>query len=147
MALYEVPVRQRERTLVTRIVSHCQSLARMLAIVAAMVLALGIHSPHAVSERAGSHQAVGQYNAAHHVTADHNLFGFACVKAKFDRSAPGTSHDSSLGHADCTQGFDPLQRSPAADAPDFTISVVTAPRELSFRQVANSFEPPPPRLG
>jgi hypothetical protein len=122
--------------------SRWQSAARMLALVAAIMVALGVHPTHA---------AAGQDHAnpgtSHHDAMSHSHFSAGCLQAELDApQAPGNG-GGHLNHADCTQVFDPLLRSPLTGTPIAILISLAKPGDLSFRQRATSFDPPPPRRG
>ena len=74
MAINEMPVRREDLKLTARIVRYFQAMARLLALVAAMVLAFGVHAHHAGSGTTDSHHTAGPP-----VSVDHNHYGVACV--------------------------------------------------------------------
>lgn len=106
-------------------------LARVLAFVATIVLASGLHPPHANASGA---------------TSDHSHFGATCLKADLQESgAKKIGGKVPLGHADCSQIFDPLVRTPVDWAPAFSAAVTPALRAEPFRHFVSPFDPPPPR--
>lgn len=108
------------------------TLARALALVAAIILASGLHPPHANASGGAK---------------DHSHFGAACVKAELEESdSKEFRHDLPLGHADCNQIFDPLVRAPADWVPAFITVLTPRLQAEPFRHLVFPFDPPPPRL-
>ncbi len=114
----------------------------MLALVAAIALAFGIHPPHAEATQADDHQ-----NSSHQSIASHSHFGASCLQAELDKPQAESNGALPPGHADCSQVFTPLLRPLTAAAPAYIVVAVTAPHHLPFRQLTTSFDPPPPRRG
>jgi len=113
------------------IARRLSTLASMLAFVAAIVLAAGIHPPHAM--------ASGE-------TAGHAHFSTDCVKADLGKQHTVNGPDGvAPNHADCAPLFDPGVRLLSAPAPAFVRIAVPAPRDRLSRQIVTSFDPPPPR--
>jgi hypothetical protein len=108
-----------------------RSAAEMLAFVAAIVLAIGLHPPHANASSGPS---------------DHSHFGDGCVKA--DLQEPGSKGigEMPLGHADCSQFFDPLVRTAVDWVPAFRTVVTPTLHAEPFRHLVFPFDPPPPRM-
>jgi hypothetical protein len=124
------------------IAKRWRAAARMLALVAGLALAFGVHPPHVEAASAGSHHATGDQSIA-----VYSHFGAACLQAEVDKSRPATNGAVPLNHADCTQMFDPLQRPALAAAPTCVVVAVAALHDLPFRQLITAFDPPPPRRG
>jgi hypothetical protein len=112
------------------IATRLATLGRMLAVVAALALAAGLHPPHA--------QAAGD-------PADHSHFSASCIKADVEEPATAKTGAAPSGHTDCTQLFDPLVR----PAPECTVAfaeiAVPTPPARPFRHLVFPFDPPPPR--
>jgi len=123
------------------IAKRWQAIARMLALVAAIALAVGVHPPHAVADDSGAHH----HAAGPQGHADHSHFGASCLQAELDKSQPAKKGAVPLGHADCIQIFDPLQRPPLTAIPASAVVSIAAPSDVPFRQLITSFDPPPPR--
>lgn len=114
-----------------RIATPWRTLALALAFVATGILALGLHPPHAAASSSPS---------------DHSHFGAACVKAELQEpGAKKVGGKVPVGHADCSQIFDPLVRTPVDWVPAFSTAVTPALRAEPFRHFVSPFDPPPPR--
>ena len=115
--------------------------ARVLALVAAITVALGVHPPHA--EAAAPHHHAVDHQAA----GSHSHFGAICLQAALDATADQGNGAMTPGHTDCNPVFDPQPRAALLAAVAYAILSVAAPHDLPFRQLITSFDPPPPRRG
>jgi len=114
-----------------RIATPWRTLALALAFAAAAVLALGLHPPHAAASSGPS---------------DHSHFGAGCLKAELQESgANKIGGDLPIAHADCSQIFHPLVRTPVDWVPAFSAAITPALRAEPFRHFVSPFDPPPPR--
>ena len=111
----------------------------MLALIAAITVAIGVHPPHA--EAASTHH----HGMDHQAAGSHGHFGAACLQTELDEVVDRGKSAVPPGHADCTQVFDPLQRPALLVAPIYSVVADAAPHDLPFRQLITSFDPPPPR--
>lgn len=106
-------------------------LAKVLAFVAAIALASGLHPPHAKASDGQS---------------GHSHFSATCLQAELqDSGAKKIAGKPQAGHADCSQIFDPLVRMPADWVPAFSAAVTPAVPADSVRHFVFPFDPPPPR--
>jgi len=124
------------------IAKRWRAAARMLALVAAIAMAFGVHPPHAVATQADDH-----HSSSHQGIASHSHFGVSCLQAEFDKPQAESKGAVPPGHADCSQVYTPLIRPLAAAAPTYIVVAVSAPHDLPFLQLTTSFDPPPPRRG
>lgn len=124
------------------IAKRWRAAARMLALVAAITVAIGVHPPHIEGALADDHQSNG-----HQGIASLSHFGASCLQAELDKPHADSKGAVPPGHVDCSQVFAPLLRPVAAAAPAYIVVAVTAPHEFPFQQLITSFDPPPPRRG
>lgn len=108
-----------------------KAIARMLALVAAVTLALDLHPAHA--------------GTAGHADG-HGHFGSFCDPSDLG-DTPTADRDSPAGSSgDCTHYYDPMLRPPAEQFPAYVDIVVTPSYAEPHRQIFAGFDPPPPRL-
>jgi hypothetical protein len=124
------------------IAKRWRAAARLLALVAAVTVAIGVHPPHAEAAQNGDRQGTSQQG-----TAGHSHFDASCLQAELDSKHPETKGAVPSGHADCSQIFTPLLRPALAATPAYVVVAVAAPHHLPFRQLITPFDPPPPRRG
>lgn len=106
------------------------ALGRMLAVLAALALVLGVHPLHA--------HAAG-------AAAEQSHFSTSCVKAGVEEPAHAKTGTAPSGHADCAPLFHPLLRTAAVCTVPFSMVAGPAPPARPFRQLISPFDPPPPR--
>lgn len=134
-------VRQVEMGLGSKIAKHWRAAGRMLALVAAIVVAIGVHPPHAEANESNAHR----HGTDHKQNGSPGHLGFSCLQSELDETQSPNMGGLPPSHADCTQAFDPLLQLPLATAPIAVLVSVATPGDSSFRQYFTSFEPPPPR--
>jgi len=135
-------IRRVEMGLGSSIARRWRAAARLLALVAAVTVAIGVHPPHA-----GAAQPDDRQSGSHHGIAGHSHFDASCLQAEIDSSHAERKGAVPSGHADCSQTFTPLLRSAFAVTPAYVVVAVMPPQDFPFRQLITSFDPPPPRRG
>lgn len=122
------------------IAKQWRTAARMLALVAAITVAIGVHPPHAAAVDSSTHP-----HSDHDQGSGHGHSGISCLQVDLDEAQSTNLGGFPLSHTDCTQAFDPLLRPPVTAIPVSVLASVAVPSDLSFRQYVTSFDPPPPR--
>ncbi|MEQ8354099.1 MAG: hypothetical protein RH942_01065 [Kiloniellaceae bacterium] len=112
------------------IVAWLSATARMLALVAALVLAVSPGLTHArASGGADSHSRAVEF----------------CHKTEFLQPSAGTAGGMVMAQTECMHIFDPLQRPASASSAAYMVVAAPLPQSKAYRQHFASFDPPPPR--